>query len=202
MAPGNERRGRGRPKTFDRARVIDVALHSYWAEGVDGLSLNEICRRTGASKPGLYREFGGEDGLMDAVLAQYAAAVLEPAFELIGSERPFDQVLSAMVAFMTDAARAAPAGCLLVKMRGSPARLGPTTRARVDRLRARAIAGYAAWVERAKARAEIPADVPTDVAAAFLDTQLTTLLMQMAAGEDPESVRAQARLAFAGLRSR
>ncbi len=58
----------GRPKTFDRDRVIGIAMECYWREGVDGVLLNELCRRAAVSKPGVYREFGGEDGLMDAVV--------------------------------------------------------------------------------------------------------------------------------------
>jgi hypothetical protein len=53
-----------------------------------------------------------------------------------------------------------------------------------------------AWAE---ARGEIASSAPTTVVAAFIDTQLTTLLTQMALGEDPELLRAQAGLAFAGL---
>lgn len=55
------------------------------------------------------------------------------------------------------------------------------------------------WVDRAKARGEIAPGVPTPVAAAFIDTQFTMLLVQMALGADAELLRAQAGLAFAGL---
>lgn len=199
MGEASDRPRRGRPKTFDRDHVIDVAMEGYWCEGIGGLSVNEMCRRAGVSKPGLYREFGGEDGLMDAVLARYTEVVLAPTLELIGQERPFKEVLASLVELMTQADRAMPPGCLLVKMRGSPSRLGPNTRAQVDGLRARVIATYAEWIERAKERSELPRAVPTAVAAAFLDTQFSTLLAQMAAGEDPALLRAQARLAFAGL---
>ena len=58
---------------------------------------------------------------------------------------------------------------------------------------------YANWVDGVKQRGEIAPGVSTSVAAAFLDTQCTSLLMQMALGEEPELVRAQAWLAFAGL---
>ena len=33
---------RGRPKTFDRDQVIEVALMSYWRDGSSKVSLNEI----------------------------------------------------------------------------------------------------------------------------------------------------------------
>jgi AcrR family transcriptional regulator len=190
---------RGRPKTFDRAHVIDVATENYARDDLHTLSLNEICRRAGVSKPGVYREFGGEDGLMDAVLQRYSETVLTPVTALIAQDRPFIEGLAALVAFMTDTEGAEPRGCLLAKMRESPSRLGPDTRATVAALRAGGLASYANWVERAKGRGEISDAVPTAVAAAFLDTQFTILLLKMAQGEDPKLLRAQARLAFAGL---
>ena len=189
----------GRPKTFDRDHVIGIAMESYWRQGVDGVSLNELCRRAAVSKPGVYREFGGEDGLMDAVLEHYAQLVLAPMFEQVSDDRPFGEVLTNMIETLTDINRAGPVGCLLVKMKHSPAHLGPIVATRVDALRVSARAGYASWVEVAKERGEVSPGVSAAVAAAFIDIQCSTLLVQMALGEDPELLRAQAGLAFAGL---
>ena len=50
-----------------------------------------------------------------------------------------------------------------------------------------------------KSRDEVNATVPAELAAHYLDTQLTTMLVQMAAGQAPDLVRAQAQLAFASL---
>lgn len=190
---------RGRPKTFDRDRVVDVAMDCYWREGTDAVPLNELCRRAQVSKPGIYREFGGEDGLMDAVLERYTETVLAPTWELTTRDRPFAEVLATLVGFMIDAGDTRPAGCLLSMMRVLSSHLGPATTARVEALGAHARVTYAEWVERAKARGEIASGVPTPVAAAFIDTQFTMLLVQMALGADPELLRAQAGLAFAGL---
>ncbi|MFT6397207.1 MAG: AcrR family transcriptional regulator, partial [Bradymonadia bacterium] len=76
MTETPKKRGRGRSKTFDRERTLNVAMDNYWRDGVDGVSLNETCRRAGISKPGLYREFGGEDQFTSAVLARYCETVL------------------------------------------------------------------------------------------------------------------------------
>jgi AcrR family transcriptional regulator len=189
----------GRPKTLDRDRVIGIAMECYWREGVGNVSLNELCRRAEVSKPGIYREFGGEDGLMDAVLEHYAEVVLSLAFEQIAQDRPFREVLTTVVDMLTDTDRAWPPGCLFVKMRTSPSHLGSATQARVAGLCEGARVVYADWVDGAKQRGEIALGISTSVAAALLDTQCTSLLMQMALGEDPELVRAQAWLAFAGL---
>jgi AcrR family transcriptional regulator len=179
--------------------MIDVAMDRYWREGTDNVSLNELCRRADVSKPGVYREFGGEDGLMAAVLEHYADTVLAPTLEQTTQDRPFAEVLTTLVEFMTELDRGMPAGCLLAKMRVLSSRLGPATQARVDTLREDARASYADWVERAKVGGEIAPSIPTTIAAAFIDAQFTALLIQVALGEDPEMLRAQARLTFAGL---
>lgn len=189
----------GRPRTFDRGEVIEVAVESYWRDGVEGVSFNEICRRAGVSKPGVYREFGGEDGLMDAALAHYAETVLAPNFNLVTNDLAFSEALDVLVELMTDANRAGPAGCLLAKMQHTPARLGEATAARVEQLRGHARSSYAAWVDQAKERGEVSPKVSTTVAAALIDIQCTTLLVQTALGEDPELLRAQARMAFASM---
>jgi TetR/AcrR family transcriptional regulator, copper-responsive repressor len=189
----------GRPKTFARDRAIDVAMETYWREGTDDVPLNEVCRRANVSKPGVYREFGGEDGLMDAALERYAKTVLPQIYDQIADDRPFAEVLEALLAAMTQPDDSVPAGCLLAKMRMVSSHLGPATQARAEALSSDARARYAVWVERAKARGEIASGVPTDVAAAFIDTQFTVLLVQMAAGAEPGQLRAQARLAFVGL---
>lgn len=189
----------GRPRTFDRASVAAVAVESYWTDGVGEVSLNEICRRAGVSKPGLYREFGGEDGLMDAALAHYAETVLDPNFESVADDVPLADLLSGMIDWMVDVDRSGPAGCLLANMRQMPDRLGRETSERVAALRERARSSYAALVERAKETGEVSPTVSTDVAAALIDFQLTNLLVQVALGEDPEMLREQAKLSFAGL---
>ncbi len=202
MTERKHKPARGRPRTFDRDRTLDVAMESYWREGPNGMSLNEVCRRAKVSKPGLYREFGNEDGLMDAVLTRYSERVLAPVMELTAEDRSFDEVLDTLVDFMTTRPDAGPAGCLLAKMRSSPSQLGPITRAHVERLRAASVGAYVRWVERARARGEIDLPIATELAAAFIDAQFNNILAQMATGEDPAMVRAQAQLAFAGLTGR
>ena len=202
MLDTDKKSARGRPKTFDRDRTLEVALDNYWREGPNGMSLNEVCRRALVSKPGVYREFGSEDGLMDAVLTLYSERVLAPIMKLTTEERPFDEMLGTMVDFMTTAPTSGPTGCLLAKMRASPSRLGPVTRAHIERLREASVEAYVGWIEGARARGEFKLSIATTLAAQFIDAQFNNILAQMATGEDPVMVRAQAQLAFASLTGR
>jgi len=61
----------GRPKTLDRALLIDIALNEYWLHGINNVSLSKIANLAKVSRPGIYKEFGDEDGLKYEVLIKY-----------------------------------------------------------------------------------------------------------------------------------
>lgn len=200
MTRDSTRRPRGRPRTFDRVRTLDVVIDSYWRGSVDSVSVNEICRRAKISKPGLYREFGNEDHLLDAALTRYSETVLGPVLAMLSDDRPFGQTLDSLIDFVTrEETPDVPSGCLLVKMRSFRWRLGPVTGEHVDRLREGAVAAYAAWLEQRANRGEIDLPARLDITATYVDAQLTMMATRISAGEDPELVRAHARLAFAVL---
>ena len=189
------KRKRGRPRTFEREQILALAMENYWQEGLHALSINEVCRRTSLSKPLLYREFGGEDGLLDAVLERYRENAIAPQISLLASDRSFAETIEVMIEFIANASR----GCLLVKMRGAPERLGPLTKARVNAIIGDLREAYEAMFVRARGRGEVRSDITPQLAGRYLDTQVTTALRQIAAGDDPDEVRAQARLALAAL---
>ncbi|MEM7137835.1 MAG: TetR/AcrR family transcriptional regulator [Myxococcota bacterium] len=193
-----EKKKRGRPRTFERDRAVSRALDHYWREGPLALSVNEFCRRMGMSKPSLYREFGGEDGLLAEALDRYWGSVLAPIAALLGPDRSFAESTEALIAFASDPGDT-PKGCLLAKSRGTRDRLGPAAGARVDEL-ARALRNaYEAVSRRGQERGEVRSDINSEFAARYLDTQVTTALHKVAAGEDPDEVRAQTELALTAL---
>lgn len=189
---------RGRPKTLDRDHVLDVAMEAYWKEGVRGLSLNEICRRCDISKPGLYREFWNEDGLMKAVILKYQEQVLDSVLQMLNTEMPFREALDNLVSFATSVSdsQEVPKGCLLIKMRESRMHLGEATRAQIDFIQEQALAAYREWVERSKAKGEFSADISSEFASAYIDAQLSNAASQISRGEDPQIVKKMLLVAF------
>ncbi len=198
MSNPPKKRGRGRPQTLDRERTVELAMSSYWCDGVRNVSMNEICRRADVSKPSVYREFGSEDGLMEAAVEHYRATVIGPLIELLRSDRPFPEVLQHLLRFMTEP-DGRPAGCLLAEFRSAPGRLGPVTAASVDAVTDELRDAYEQWFRQAQARDEVDPAISPDLATHFIDTQFTTVLLQMALGAEPGLVRAQAELAFTAL---
>lgn len=54
------KKGRGRPKQFDRETALDQALQLFWRHGYEATSLADLVEATGAKAPTLYAEFGNK----------------------------------------------------------------------------------------------------------------------------------------------
>ena len=80
---------RGRPKTLDRDRVLQTALIQYWSKGPANVSISDICNLTGASKPGVYREFGSDDGLKRPALTAYQEGPVARIYDTLTRNPPF-----------------------------------------------------------------------------------------------------------------
>ncbi len=193
----SEKRGRGRPKSLNREHVIATAMEHYWVDGPANVSINEISKRAGVSKPGLYREFGGEDGLQKAVLESYLDSGLKPLYEVLEIDRPFKDAVQALINLFLESRPlfASPRGCLLRDMRSCQDQLGADTNETIDRLHSESIDQYAAWIERAKTKNEIN-DIPTDLAAEYVDLQFGNAMLLLKRNEPDEMVEQMMRLSF------
>ncbi|MEM7522240.1 MAG: TetR/AcrR family transcriptional regulator [Pseudomonadota bacterium] len=178
MDPEDRRPARGRPRTLDRDHVLRIAVESYWADGPTGVSINEICRRAGVSKPGVYREFGGEDGLKMAALEAYQATVLAPLGEILAADLPFDEALKAITDFaiLDHKAHGLPDGCLQVAMCRRRDELGRRARASAENFREKTLAGLRHWIDKAKSNGQFPDEVPTHTAALYVEAQISTAM--------------------------
>ena len=192
---------RGRPKTLDRAHVLQTALMQYWDIGPTDVSIGEICKLTGASKPGVYREFGSDDGLKLAALETYRSLALLPMFDILKQDHCFADAKTALIAFITQDRETlgVPPGCLFVAMRAHRGSLGAATAERVDQLRGEVLDAYAAWIERAKSKDECSAEIPTDAAALYFDAQHGGAMRMQREGVDSATIATVLRYAFATI---
>ena len=139
----------GRPKTLNREHALAIALEGYWREGVYGMSVNEVCRRAKISKPGLYREVGGEDGLLTAVLQLYRETVMETLAEHLRQDSSFKKVFHWYVNALLHQ-NGHPPGCLLCEMRLIQSEdLGQATREKVQECADDIYGFYRDWLEGA-----------------------------------------------------
>lgn len=193
---------RGRPKTINRDHILNVAMQAYWQKGIYDVSINEICKKAKISKPGLYREFGNEDGLMKAVLIKYNEKVSAPLRQALTANMTFRQILDNIVSTLASANsdKDAPRGCLKVKMSESPTHMGETTRQQIKLMQQQTLVAYENLVIRSKSRGEFSIDMSVQFAAIYIDAQISNALSRLARGEQSNTVGAILKVAFSMLK--
>ena len=93
----------GRPKRLDRSHVVDVALCQYWQKGIDSVAMADVARLSGYDRAGIYKEFGGESGLVDEVLAAYDEEYVAPRWPILEAcESPAMKMKMILEAFVCD----------------------------------------------------------------------------------------------------
>jgi len=93
----------GRPKLLDRSHVVNVALCQYWQHGVDSVAMADVARLSGYDRAGIYKEFGGESGLVTEVLAAYDEEYVAPRWPVLDAcESPAMKMKMILEAFVYD----------------------------------------------------------------------------------------------------
>lgn len=192
---------RGRPKTFDREHVVGVAMQAYWQEGQSEVSLNSICQRAGVSKPSLYKEFGSEDGLKQAVLIDYQKMTLMPLYEMLAVDQPYYAALEALTEYILrdHEEHGMPNGCLFIDMCQCRAQLGELTGGQVDQFRELSLNTFANWIDKAKANGQFKPSIPTQTSAFYIDAQIACIMNMQRQGIPAKDVSAAFRLALSVL---
>src|SRR6267143_1628415 len=93
-----------RSRAFETEEALDRAMDLFWRHGYTATALDQLVRRTGASRYGLYTTFGGKRDLFLAALERYSQAVMDPMLGPLEDARAsateirgfFDRVLGVM----------------------------------------------------------------------------------------------------------
>ena len=188
---------RGRPKKLDRNIILQSALMEYWSKGPSNVSINDICKLTGASKPGVYREFTSDDGLKKSALKAYETLAVQPLIDILHLDQPVSKTIDAVIEFIAQDRKSIniPNGCLLVMMTTQSDQLGKTTLEELNRIRADLFTAYFEWVERAKFEGGF-ADIETNIAALFLENQHISAMRMQKEGISNETIANVLSFAF------
>jgi AcrR family transcriptional regulator len=174
---------RGRPRTFNPDKALDVAMLLFWQHGYEGTSLAALTDAMGINTPSLYAAFGTKDQLFQKVLDRYLqnpASYLPNALKEPTARKAVEKLFQGAIHMVAHARH--PDGCLLVQ--GALA-AGPTAdavRKQLAAVRARAQLALQRRLERALAENDLPATADPKQLARFLITVLWGMSVQAAGG--------------------
>ena len=139
---------RGRPRSFDRGRALERAMHLFWRRGYEATSVSDLTRVMGINPPSLYAAFGDKESLYLEALGRYQERRAESMAKWFEEE---PTAKAAVRRLLTEAARelarsGAPRGSMLVlsatqcsgdslqtKLAGRRARMRAMLKARIER---------------------------------------------------------------------
>jgi AcrR family transcriptional regulator len=76
----------GRPKAYNREKVLDDAMQLFWQKGYHGTPLSELVAVTGLNKHSMYKEFGSKAGLFDECIEHYWREIVREPLGLLKQE--------------------------------------------------------------------------------------------------------------------
>jgi len=131
-----------RPIRFTSAAIAERALSTFWECGYAATSVDELVRRTGASRQAVYSIYPDKRSLLLACVDAYRRTIVDPAFANV--ERPGAGLTEISRYFEVQIAAAAAAGLpgpgcfianLSTEMASHDSEVAEIVRAHLDRLR-------------------------------------------------------------------
>jgi AcrR family transcriptional regulator len=187
----------GRPRAFDRDKVLDQALHVFWERGYEGTSIADLTEAMGINPPSLYAAFGNKETLFREALDRYEARrdeIMAEAFAAPTAREAMTRLLEGTADRLSDKDK--PRGCLMVQ----GALCGGEECDAVKRdLASRRAAGEAMIRERlkrAKREGELPKDADPAALARFVSTVMQGMAVQASGGATRKELRTIADMAL------
>lgn len=187
----NKEKKRGRPRQFDREKVLLVALEIFWEKGYEQTSIADICKATGVNAPSLYAAFGNKSNFFVELINFY-----ENKYWLAPVEKMFREaeVTKAIRGFFKDAInilldRDIPCGCLVVLAGVHMDSKEVEINSEIKRLRQKMIDDFSKRLQLAVDANQLPNDTNIETKAIALNTFLEGLSLQLNTGIEPKQLK-------------
>lgn len=175
-----ERRGKGRPREFDREKALHIALRIFWRQGFEPTSVAELCEAMEIKAPSLYAAFGNKASLFLEALRYYEKTYWEAPANRLMSEA---NIYEAIKKYFEDAAEillspSTPCGCMLVL---AAVNISENEREIINVIRQMRMSAKMMFAERLRKAindGQIPADTDVPALAGALNTLLEGMSLQ------------------------
>lgn len=75
-----------RPKEFDEEQALDAAMRTFWANGYEATSTEDLCRATGLGRSSIYNTFSSKHELFKRALVRYTELMTDNQIALLEDE--------------------------------------------------------------------------------------------------------------------
>ena len=180
----------GRPKEFDRDDALMRAVHTFWAKGYYGTSVQDLVDAMGIHRASLYDTYGSKQDLFREVMERYSSHVLETCFPQIDGEGAvLDRLRNFFHEVVDDLCGDPRQCCLVVRTVASVADDMPVALELSARHVARVDARLAALLEQGQERGELDPALDAASLARHLRNTLHGLTISAAPSRDPQELR-------------
>jgi AcrR family transcriptional regulator len=110
------KRGRGRPREFDREKGLQKAMQLFWSLGYDATSMADLRTALGITQASIYAAFGSKEELFREAVELYRRTTGFSTTQVLANEISAREAIHGMLQAAVDAfsAPGAPGGCLVI----------------------------------------------------------------------------------------
>lgn len=191
------KRGRGRPRSFDTNTVLEAAMQVFWANGYEGASIPMLTGAMGISAQSLYAAFGSKDALYREAIGFYRTTIGGFAAHALDEE---PDALVAVARLLRDAATifsrtVGTPGCMIA----TPSAGGMEMAALGRELRMDSIGQVAARLERGVAAGQVRCDADLVAWSRYIGTVVQGMSVQARDGATKDTLVSIADIAAHSL---
>lgn len=191
-----------RPREFDPDKALQVAVDVFWEKGYFDASVDEVVRRSGVAKYGIYGTFGTKDELFKKVLERYAEDRKNGIQRVLQQE---NAALPELKKFFNDAvvlmtSQKNQYGCLLCNTAMEVGSVNPEIQAIVNGFFRNLTRAIRRCLTRAVDRGQLDQSMDKAEVAAYLTNEFRTALMLARCGESRRSIRQHVDVAMRVLK--
>jgi TetR/AcrR family transcriptional repressor of nem operon len=187
-----------RPREFDPDQALQVAIDVFWEKGYFDASVDEVVRRSGVAKYGIYGTFGTKEELFEKALKQYSKdrvsgfqAILLQDDAALPELRTFFDTVAEMAASQEDRR-----GCLLCNTAMVANSISPEIQAIVQKWLAGLNRAFRKCLKGAVNKKQLDESMDSESIAGYLTNTFRTVLMLARSGESRHSIRQHVSVAL------
>ncbi|MDA0563418.1 TetR/AcrR family transcriptional regulator [Streptomonospora sp. S1-112] len=194
-----------RPKTFDEDQALEAAMHTFWANGYEATTTQDLCEATGLARSSIYNTFTSKPDLFRRALARYIQQTTHAQTAVLEDEhRPALERLRTLLDMIVDAETAhrpqgRSRGCLTVNTTVERAGRDAPTDQMLDRDRQRRLESLRAALAAGQRAGEITTRRTPDQAAQFLNAVIAGMRVAGQGGADRATLESIAATALDAL---